>query len=130
MKKILFSIIIVLFFLLPSEAKTSREHLYFESDYQRAWCEKNCGQTEVVLFDKARVDCVTKTHAVEFDFAPKWAESIGQALYYGEVLKKNSGIVLIVEDKIKDKKYIDRVKTVCKKHCITLWLMYPEDINY
>lgn len=27
--------------------------------------------------DKTRVDCLTETHAVEFDFAKKWAESSG-----------------------------------------------------
>ena len=84
---------------------------------------------EVILPDKARVDCVTATHAIEFDFAPKWAESIGQALYYGEVLQKQPGIVLIIENLEKDQKYINRVKTVAVKNGITLWLMYPEDMK-
>ena len=84
---------------------------------------------EVVLQDKARVDCVTNTHAIEFDFAPKWAESIGQALYYGEVLKKKPGIVLIVENPEKSEKYINRVKTIAVKSGITLWIMYPEDMK-
>lgn len=126
MKKILFLVLIL--FSCTCLKSTSKSHIYLEKDYQKAWCDKNCGQREVLLFDKARVDCVTNTHAIEFDFASKWAESIGQALYYGEVLNKTPGVVLIVEDKIKDEKFIERFKTVAKKHCITLWLMYPEDI--
>ena len=110
-------------------AQTSKSHLYFEKDYQKVWCDAHCGTMEVVLQDKARVDCVTNTHAIEFDFAPKWAESIGQALYYGEVLKKKPGIVLIVENPEKSEKYINRVKTVAVKSGITLWLMYPEDMK-
>ena len=94
-------------------AQTSKSHLYFEKDYQKVW----------------RVDCVTNTHAIEFDFAPKWAESIGQALYYGEVLKKKPGIVLIVENPEKSEKYINRVKTIAVKSGITLWIMYPEDMK-
>jgi integrase len=34
-----------------------------------------------MLDDKAQVDCLTGEYAAKFDFAPNWAESIGQALY-------------------------------------------------
>ena len=84
---------------------------------------------EVILPDKARVDCVTKTHAIEFDFAPKWAESIEQALYYGRVLHKTPGIVLIIENAEKDQKYINRVKAVAEIYGITLWVIYPENLS-
>jgi len=40
------------------------------------------GVIEYVLQDKTRVDCLTEEHAIEFDFANHWAESIDQALYY------------------------------------------------
>ncbi len=56
----------------------------------------------MVLPDKARVDCVTDTHAIEFDFAKKWGESIGQALYYATILNKQAGIVLIMEKGVAD----------------------------
>ena len=68
-----------------------------EREYQTAWCSAKNGKTEVVLVDKTRVDCVTETHAIEFDFAHKWAESIGQALHYAQSTKLRGGIVLIVE---------------------------------
>lgn len=125
----LISILLVLSIASCAFAQTPKNHQYFEKDYQKVWCDAHCGTTEVILSDRARVDCVTKTHAIEFDFAPKWAESIGQALYYGEVLQKQPGIVLIIENLEKDQKYINRVKTVAVKNGITLWLMYPEDMK-
>lgn len=58
------------------------KHEHSESSYQHAWCSAHDGIEEFENLDKTRVDCLTDTHAVEFDFANKWAESIGQALHY------------------------------------------------
>lgn len=127
--RILVTLLILIILPLCAFAQTPKNHKYFEKDYQKVWCDAHCGSMEVILPDKARVDCVTATHAIEFDFAPKWAESIGQALYYGEVLQKQPGIVLIIENLEKDQKYINRVRTVAVKNGITLWLMYPEDMK-
>ena len=52
-----------------AEAVGCKSHKYYEKDYQQAWCAASGGTTEYVLPDKARVDCVTNTHAIEFDFA-------------------------------------------------------------
>jgi hypothetical protein len=35
---------------------------------QEKWCEAHKGQVEVILPDGTRCDCVTDTHAIEFDF--------------------------------------------------------------
>jgi hypothetical protein len=43
-----------------------REHP--EKWYQEKWCEANKGQVEVVLPNGTRCDCLTDTHAIEFDF--------------------------------------------------------------
>jgi hypothetical protein len=43
-----------------------REHP--EKWYQQTWCEAQKGRIEVVLPDGTRCDCVTDTHAIEFDF--------------------------------------------------------------
>ena len=107
------------------EAKT----LHKEKEYQRAWCTAHHGHDEVVLVDKTRIDCLTDTHAIEFDFASKWAESIGQALYYAQATNKKAGIVLIVENGQKDEKYIKRLCTVAERYNITVWLIYPEDLE-
>lgn len=76
-------------------ALAEREHP--KSWYQERWCEPYGGQMEVVLPDRTRCDCLFETHAVEFDFADKWAEAIGQSLYYAFQTEKRAGIILIME---------------------------------
>ncbi len=117
--RILILLLLIIIYLPPSFA-------YYEKDYQNAWCTQNNGATEITLYDKTRVDCVTKTHAIEFDFAKKWKEAIGQSLYYSIVLKKIPGIVLIIEDPQKDSKYIKRLQKVTDKYNITVWTITPD----
>ncbi len=85
-------------------------HVHKEKYYQEKWCSEHHGQTEVVLSDKTRADCITETHAIEFDFGKKWAESLGQALYYSLQTGKKAGIVLILESP-KDRKYFIRLNS-------------------
>ena len=66
-----------------------------EAYYVTNWCHPSFGQREFLLWDKTRVDCLTKDYAIEFDFAKKWAESAGQALYYGKMTGKKPAVVLI-----------------------------------
>lgn len=129
MRQFLLLILILNLFSISVFAATPKNHKFYEKDYQNYWCSANGGVTEVILLDKARVDCVTKTHAVEFDFAKKWAESIGQSLYYGEQLHKKAGIVLISENGLSDEKYIKRVKSVANYHNIDLWIITPEQMK-
>jgi hypothetical protein len=68
-----------------------------ERYYQATWCTDHHGQAEVHLPDGTRADCITETHAIEFDFGHKWAEAIGQALYYGLQTGKAPGVVLILD---------------------------------
>lgn len=81
---------------------------------------------EYTLDDGARVDCLTDEYAIEFDFAPKWAESIGQALYYAEKTGKKPGVVLILE-KAGEERFLKRLETVAKTHGITVWTMTNDD---
>lgn len=68
---------------------------------------------EVRMGSGARCDCLTDTHAIEFDFANKWAEAIGQSLHYAAQTGKLPGIVLIIEDEKKDtEKYKRLVETI------------------
>jgi len=62
-----------------------------EADFVDAHCT---GEIEYVLADKTRVDCLTDTHAIEYDWGKKWAESLGQALFYSAMTGKKAGIVL------------------------------------
>lgn len=63
-----------------------------ESDYVNQYCK---GTIEYRLPDKTRIDCLTDTHAWEYDYSNKWAEAIGQSLHYSIMTGKKSGIVLI-----------------------------------
>jgi len=90
---------ILLLFVRPVSAESERF-------YQEKYCT---GKIEVVLEDRTRIDCETSHYAIEYDFARKWAESLGQALHYARMTNKQPGIVLIIED-LKDCKYLDRVK--------------------
>jgi len=76
-----------------------------EADFVDAHCT---GEIEYVLADKTRVDCLTDTHAIEYDWGKKWAESLGQALFYSAMTGKKAGIVLIVNPKSK-KRFLKRL---------------------
>jgi hypothetical protein len=101
---LIFSII----FLFPSLLLAKREHP--EKWYQERWCREQGGQIEVVLSDRTCCDCVTDTHAIEFDFGNNWPEAVGQSSYYSIQTNKKAGIVLILET-MKDRKYWIRLNT-------------------
>ena len=119
-------LMILLLLLIASPAWPAHKNL--EKAYQTAWCEKAGGVTEYRLDDGARVDCLTDQYAIEFDFGPKWAESIGQALYYGIKTGKKPGVVLILEGKRQDA-FVLRLRTVAEKYGITVWFMTPGDLK-
>lgn len=85
---------------------------------------------EYKLADKARVDCLTDTMAVEFDFANKWAECIGQAIYYGRQTRKQPACVLIMENGEEDLKYLYRLRRAAYRKGVNLktFTMKPEHI--
>jgi hypothetical protein len=116
--------IILLFFLCtPSWAG----HLHHEAWYQDQWCAEQNGQTEVIVQSGARCDCLTTTHAVEFDFANKWAEAIGQSLHYAAQTGKRAGIVLIMENPAKDTKYLERLKLTIEAHDLPIDVWTTKD---
>lgn len=89
----------------------SAKHLHHEKWYQQKWCSGNHGEIEIVLPDLTRADCITKTHAIEFDFGENWAESIGQSLNYSLQTGKRAGIVLIIEQQ-SDYRYWLRLNSI------------------
>lgn len=113
-------ILIIAFMLLAAPAFPA--HLHLEKEYQAAWCSERGGIQEYRLNDGTRIDCLTERYAVEFDFAPKWAEGIGQALYYGIKTGKKPGIVLILETP-GDRVFIPRLRAVADKYGIAIWFM-------
>ena len=101
-----------------------------ERYHQQIWCARYLGQTEVVLADRTRVDCLTSTHAIEFDFGKKWAEAIGQSLGYAQLTGKQAGIVLIVLTPA-DLKYWRKLRQVIKSQQlqITTWCTGSENCS-
>ncbi len=98
----LFAVIAFLSTFPLAQAKSDKWH---EADFVEAYCQ---GKVEYVLADKTRVDCLTTTHAIEYDWGKKWAESLGQALFYSAMTGKKAGIVLIVNPRTKDR-YLKRL---------------------
>ena len=109
------SVLLLLLYAVQSVKAVSHQHS--ESSYQHAWCSAHSGIEEYENKDYTRVDCLTKYHAVEFDFANKWAESIGQALHYEEMTGKKAMVVLILENPQKQMVYFNRVKRLAEKYC-------------
>lgn len=99
-------------------------HLHPESYYQQKWCTEHRGQLEYKLDDGTRVDCLTDEYAVEVEFAPKWAEAVGQSLYYSYRTGKRAAVVLIIEQP-KHGRYLERLKSLSKKHNIIVFTIKP-----
>lgn len=115
-------------FLTISPVRAKR--LYPEATYQKKWCEAKGGTLEYVLSDKARVDCLLPDLAVEFDFANKWAECIGQAIYYGKMTDRQAACVLIMENGEKDLKYLKRLRRAAYRKGVNMrtFTLKPEYI--
>ena len=84
-----------------------------EAYYVEQWCTPSFGKKEFRLWDMTRVDCLTKDYAIEFNKAKKWAESVGQSLYYSEMTHKKPAVVLILTNWT-DMRYVKRVERVNK----------------
>jgi len=112
-RRIQFILFTILITTLTPAVEAKRQHP--ESYYQLNWCNAKNGILEYQLNDKTRIDCLLPNMAVEFDFADKWAECAGQALYYGLKTNRQSACVLIMENGKKDLKYLKRLRKVAYK---------------
>lgn len=98
-----------------------------ERDEQLRLAPKYDAQMEVTLRDGTRVDLLNATHAIEIDYARKWAEGCTQALHYAHLTGKRPGLILLVTDKKSDWKAAVRAAFICGKYGITL---YTEEIPH
>ena len=114
--------ILFLLFLLFISIDSKAYEYQNEDFHVRVWCKN--GIVEYINYDRTRTDCLTSSHAIEFDFGRKYAESLGQSLHYGIMTNKKSGIVLIMT-KDSDTKYLNRLINIIKhyKLPITVWKM-------
>ncbi len=95
---------------------------YNEKHYQTLFCDDLDGVMEYRLSDKTRVDCLTDEYAIEVDFAKKWAEGIGQSLFYAEMTGREPAIALIMNVN-RDQRYLKRLNTVAKKYEIRVFII-------
>ena len=114
-------IFIFTFLLLANTSYGAR--LHYERDYSVMFCNHLGGKLEVSLSDRGRVDCVTEKEAIELDFSDKWAEGIGQALYYGMMTSKSPTVALIIENHSAGANHVARAIKVCRKYQIGLYLI-------
>ena len=107
-----------IFLLFLSQNITS-----LEKDYQIIMNNYLKGEMEYSLDDRTRVDIITDDYAIEVDWASKWAEAIGQSLYYSAKTKRIPGIVLILKN-AKEYRYVSRLLLAifCIKD-ISIWII-------
>ncbi len=95
------------------------KHKMPEREYVSQYCS---GKIEFILPDRTRVDCLTDKYAIEFDFASKWAEAVGQSLHYAYRTGRLPAIYLILESKT-DIRFVDIVTPLCHVYGIKLVLI-------
>ena len=101
-----------------------------EAFYSDKFCKEMSGKSEHVLKDLSRVDCLTDTHAFEFDWADgmKVYEAIGQSLYYASETGKDPGIYLLIRKK-NSEKHIRKVKRVIETFELPIKLVIKDIRN-
>lgn len=114
MKAIITTILIItlVVFLLLTPLVSFAKRKQKESSYQQVWCKQVVGKKEQRLSNGTRIDCLTNSHAIEVDFADKWYEALGQALYYSTESNRKAGIALIIEYPHHEKYYKRLMKTI------------------
>ena len=126
-------IAIVLFMILISTSAHAK-HFKTERYFQDIWCNSKSGQTEVIMSDKTRCDCIIEEdgieYAVEVDFSSngKWYEGISQALHYAMLTGKQPGLLLIIE-RDSDLEFVKRAMDLIEfyKLGITVWTIKYTD---
>lgn len=115
--------LLVLLILVGIHVPCLARHKMTECDYQQTYCT---GISEYVLPDKTRVDCLTDKYAIEFDFAHKWAEAIGQSLHYARMTGRAPAIYIITESE-SDYKYLSRLLPLCERLNIKVFMVSNYD---
>ena len=89
--------------------------------------EKYQANVEVKLWDDTRVDLLSETHAYEVDWARKYAEGVGQALYYSSLTARKPGLILLVRNFKKELRYIYRAQITCNEAGVDLYIETVKD---
>ena len=84
-----------------------------EPAWSRYLADRWGGVSEYRTADGSRVDILTGSTAWECDWAKKWQEAIGQAIWYGVVTDRRPGVVLLTRGKPTERLYIARAAGAC-----------------
>lgn len=108
----------------PRAVALERARLVKEQGWQRlvaAALEKAGHRAPVLEYPVpgGRVDILLAGLAIEVDFACKWAECVGQALYYGHCTDR-TGVCLLILECDADTKYAQHVRDVKKSYDLPL----------
>jgi len=117
MRRLVLLVTSIIIIFLAGCSKTHHKEKY----YQTQLCKDLGGVMEQSLLDRTRVDCLTDEYAIEVDFSKKWAESVGQSLYYAEMTNKKPGIGIIVSNSLKDKRHLKRLQVLALKYDIKIF---------
>jgi len=98
-----------------------------EKYYQTILCKELDGVMEQSLLDRTRIDCLTEEYAIEVDFAKKWAEGVGQSLYYAEMTGKKPAVGIIVRESVKDERRLKRLEILADKYQIKIFKIEREE---
>ena len=123
------------YILILTLITTSIAQIYADTKKNEAYYQKLAAKdftdakVEHILEDKTRVDILTDKEAIEVDWAYKWAEGVGQALYYSTMTGKEAGLILIIKED-KDMRYVKRVQKIIliKSLKINLYIMQNEKL--
>ena len=118
--------ILLLIFPLLFLGCSSSTKKYHEKHYQTLLCNELGGEIEFTLKDRTRVDCLTEEYAIEVDFAKKWAEGIGQSLYYAHMTDRKPAIGFII-DLQKEERYLKRLTTLAGEYGIKIFIIEKEN---
>ncbi len=102
----------------------------YESDFVKL-IQKELGGEREVSITSGYIDLLTREYAIEVEFANKWKQAIGQALWYGLQSNKKPGIVLIKKS-AREHKYVVQLTTALQygglEHKVKIWV-WPDDFE-
>lgn len=118
-RKIAMRLGVFIFLFIFATTMAHAKHKRLEHEYVSQYC---AGIIEFILPDRTRIDCLTDEYAIEFDFASKWAEAMGQSLHYAYMTGRVPGIYLILESR-KDMRFVKILTPLCDIYGIKLELI-------
>lgn len=88
-----------------------------EAEWTEELAKKVFGEMAItsgtMMGDRSRADILTPKLAIEVDYARKWAEAIGQSLWYAMSSNRQAAVLLLVENAERDKIFVARCVGTC-----------------